>query len=105
MAREGRPFFFASVQCIDNLTDGIVGVTAHDLQIVEDGASALHRLASAVFKHFKADAEVEAVATYVKENFNTDYDNAIMEDIEKRATQAAASSGKGGNGGKGNAQV
>ena len=46
---------------------------------------------------FVSDAEVEAVATYVKENFNTDYDNAIMEDIEKRATQAAASSGKGGN--------
>jgi S-DNA-T family DNA segregation ATPase FtsK/SpoIIIE len=47
---------------------------------------------------FVSDAEVEAVATYVKENFNTDYDNAIMEDIEKRASQAAASGNKGGVG-------
>ena len=44
---------------------------------------------------FVSDAEVEAVATYVKENFNTDYDNAIMEDIEKRATQTGTSSSKG----------
>ena len=45
---------------------------------------------------FVSDSEVEAVATYVKENFNTDYDSAIMEDIEKRANQTAASGGKGG---------
>ncbi len=36
---------------------------------------------------FVTDAEVEAVATYVKDNFNTAYDKGIMEDIEKRATQ------------------
>jgi S-DNA-T family DNA segregation ATPase FtsK/SpoIIIE len=47
---------------------------------------------------FVSDAEVEAVATYVKENFNTDYDNAIMEDIEKRASQAAVSGNNGGAG-------
>jgi S-DNA-T family DNA segregation ATPase FtsK/SpoIIIE len=44
---------------------------------------------------FVSDAEVEAVATYVKENFNVDYDNAIMADIEKRASQAGTSNGKG----------
>lgn len=44
---------------------------------------------------FVSDAEVEAVATYVKENFNVDYDNAIMADIEKRATQAGSSNTKG----------
>jgi S-DNA-T family DNA segregation ATPase FtsK/SpoIIIE len=45
---------------------------------------------------FVSDAEVEAVATYVKENFNTDYDNAIMEDIEKRASQTTTTGGKNG---------
>ena len=45
---------------------------------------------------FVSDAEVEAVATYVKDNFNTDYDNAIMEDIEKRASQTGTSNAKGG---------
>ncbi len=45
---------------------------------------------------FVSDPEVEAVATYVKENFNVDYDNAIMADIEKRASQAGNSGGKGG---------
>ena len=44
---------------------------------------------------FVSDAEVEAVATYVKENFNVDYDNAIMADIEKHASQAGTSNGKG----------
>ena len=43
---------------------------------------------------FVSDGEVEAVATFVKENFNTNYDNAIMEDIEKRASQAGTSSAK-----------
>ena len=45
---------------------------------------------------FVSDSEVEAVATYVKENFNVDYDNAIMADIEKRATQAGTAAAKGG---------
>ena len=45
---------------------------------------------------FVSDPEVEAVTTYVKENYNTDYDNSIMEDIEKRASQAGTSAGKGG---------
>ena len=45
---------------------------------------------------FVSDSEVEAVATYVKDNFNTDYDNAIMEDIEKRASQTGTSTAKGG---------
>ena len=45
---------------------------------------------------FVSDAEVEAVATYVKDNFNTDYDNAIMEDIEKRASQTGTSTAKAG---------
>ena len=48
---------------------------------------------------FVSDGEVEAVATFVKENFNTNYDNAIMEDIEKRASQAGTSSGKSGGAG------
>ena len=34
---------------------------------------------------FVSDAEVEAVATYVKDHYNTDYDESIMEDIEKAA--------------------
>ena len=34
---------------------------------------------------FVSDAEVEAVATFVKEHYNTDYDESIMEDIEKAA--------------------
>ena len=36
---------------------------------------------------FVSDAEVEAVATYVKDNFNTAYDKGIMEEIEKKAAQ------------------
>lgn len=47
---------------------------------------------------FVSDGEVEAVATYVKENFNTDYDDDILKDIEKRASQAGASGGKGAAG-------
>ncbi len=43
---------------------------------------------------FVSDGEVEAVATYVKENFNTDYDDAILKDIEKRASQAGTAGGK-----------
>ncbi len=40
---------------------------------------------------FVSDSEVEAVATYVKENFNTSYDSGVMEEIEKKAAQAGSS--------------
>ncbi len=36
---------------------------------------------------FVSDPEVEAVATYVKTNFNTNYDQGVMEEIEKKAAQ------------------
>ena len=36
---------------------------------------------------FVSDTEVEAVATYVKENFVTDYDQQVMEEIERKASQ------------------
>ncbi len=36
---------------------------------------------------FVSDSEVEAVANYVKDNFNTDYDSSVMEEIEKKAAQ------------------
>ena len=36
---------------------------------------------------FVSDSEVEAVAAYVKENFSTDYDEKVMEEIEKKAQQ------------------
>jgi len=36
---------------------------------------------------FVSDAEVEAVASYVKANFVTDYDQNIMEEIERKAVQ------------------
>ena len=39
---------------------------------------------------FVSDAEVEAVASYVKDNFNTTYDKTIMEDIDKRASQTGS---------------
>ena len=39
---------------------------------------------------FVSDGEVEAVATYVKDNYNTNYDKGIMDDIEKRATQTGS---------------
>lgn len=42
---------------------------------------------------FVSDQEVEAVATYVKENFITSYDQSVMEEIDRKAAQA-------GNGGK-----
>ena len=44
---------------------------------------------------FVSDGEVEAVTTFIKEHFNTDYDNTIMEDIEKRASQTGTSGAKG----------
>lgn len=43
---------------------------------------------------FVSDGEVEAVTSYVKENFSTDYDDAILKDIEKRATQTGNNTGK-----------
>ena len=36
---------------------------------------------------FVSDPEVEAVATYVKENFATTYDQDVMEEIERKAAQ------------------
>ena len=36
---------------------------------------------------FVSDGEVEAVASYVKENFTSDYDEKVMEEIEKKAQQ------------------
>ncbi len=36
---------------------------------------------------FVSDTEVEAVATYVKSNYVTDYDQQVIEEIEKRAIQ------------------
>ena len=37
---------------------------------------------------FVSDPEVEAVATYVKENFKTNYDQEVIEEIERKAMQA-----------------
>ena len=36
---------------------------------------------------FVSDSEVEAVATYVKENFKTNYDQEVIEEIERKAMQ------------------
>ena len=36
---------------------------------------------------FVTDGEVESVANYVKENYNTNYDQTIMEEIERKAIQ------------------
>ncbi len=36
---------------------------------------------------FVTDGEVEAITNYVKENFNTTYDEQIMEEIERKAAQ------------------
>jgi len=40
---------------------------------------------------FVSDTEVEAVTDYVKKNFNANYDQQIMEDIEKKAIQTGNS--------------
>ncbi len=40
---------------------------------------------------FVSDAEVEAVATYVKQNFTTTYDQEVMEEIERKAMQTGTS--------------
>ena len=36
---------------------------------------------------YVSDSEVEAVASYVKSNFTTDYDQQVMEEIERKAVQ------------------
>jgi S-DNA-T family DNA segregation ATPase FtsK/SpoIIIE len=36
---------------------------------------------------FVSDPEVEAVASYVKENYNVNYDQSVMDEIEKKAAQ------------------
>jgi S-DNA-T family DNA segregation ATPase FtsK/SpoIIIE len=36
---------------------------------------------------FVSDPEVEAVATYVKENYITSYDQSVMDEIERKAMQ------------------
>ena len=40
---------------------------------------------------FVSDGEVEAVATFVKENFNATYDEEVMDEIEKKAAQTGNS--------------
>ena len=40
---------------------------------------------------FVTDEEVEAVTSFVKENFNANYDDAVMKDIEKKAAQTGSS--------------
>ena len=40
---------------------------------------------------FVSDPEVEAVTSFVKENFNTSYDQSVMEEIERKAVQAGNS--------------
>ena len=41
---------------------------------------------------FVTDTEVEAVATYVKEHFSSTYDQAVMDDIERKAEQTGSKS-------------
>ena len=41
---------------------------------------------------FVTDAEVEAVAEYVKSNFVTDYDQEVLDEIEKKAAQTGTKS-------------
>ncbi len=40
---------------------------------------------------FVSESEVEAVTTYVKENYRTNYDQQILEEIEKKAAQTGSS--------------
>ena len=42
---------------------------------------------------FVSDSEVEAVASYVKSNFTTNYDQQVMEEIEKKAEQTGNKGG------------
>jgi S-DNA-T family DNA segregation ATPase FtsK/SpoIIIE len=39
---------------------------------------------------FVSDPEVEAVASYVKNNFSTNYDQQVLEEIEKKAAQTGS---------------
>ena len=41
---------------------------------------------------YVSDSEVEAVASYVKSNFTSDYDQQIMEEIERKAVQTGTKS-------------
>ena len=43
---------------------------------------------------FVTDSEVEAVAEYVKDNFNAEYSQEVLEEIEKKAQQTAANGKK-----------
>ena len=45
---------------------------------------------------FVSDEEVEAVATYVKDNYMTEYDEGIMEEIDRKAAQTGTG-GKSGS--------
>ena len=40
---------------------------------------------------FVSDGEVEAVASFVKEHFNANYDESVMDEIEKKAAQTGNS--------------
>ena len=42
---------------------------------------------------YVSDSEVEAVAAYVKSNFTSNYDQQIMEEIERKAVQTTSKSG------------
>jgi len=42
---------------------------------------------------YVSDAEVEAVAAYVKSNFTSNYDQQIMEEIERKAIQTGGKNG------------
>ena len=39
---------------------------------------------------FVSDTEVESVTSFVKENFNTEYDQEVMEEIERKAVQTGS---------------
>ncbi len=39
---------------------------------------------------FVSDPEVEAVTSYVKENYNTSYDQSVMDEIDKKAAQTGS---------------
>jgi S-DNA-T family DNA segregation ATPase FtsK/SpoIIIE len=41
---------------------------------------------------FVSDSEVESVASYVKSNFTTNYDQQVMEEIERKAVQTGTKS-------------
>jgi S-DNA-T family DNA segregation ATPase FtsK/SpoIIIE len=42
---------------------------------------------------FVTDDEVEAVTSYIKEHYNTDYDASVLEEIEKKAAQTGNAKG------------